>query len=551
MKKIVAILLALLMGMMLAACGGGTGQKTPPPGGELDEETELTGQLNIYVNFQGYGKDWTEALKKEFGAIHQKLEINIVPDISNATGTNDIEKGTGLFDLVFSGGPLSRYGIPDSSGQTKLLDLTDVANAIPDGESRSAAEKMAVNNVNDIFMINNKYYALPYMSTVGGIHYNKVVLDNVFGEGEWELPVTTREFIDFLGQISEIESKKPAETRAYGITISPELAYWGYATDTWWAQYEGYEDFSNFSYAEYYDENGVKQVAKDAASFRKAMDPLGREKAFIELSSILAAPNINPVSVDIEFVDHQKQFATGKYQQNTNPSAFITCGDWYELETRSAVMEAGQPVRFMRTPVISSIVEELEDKNMTDETLAKVIRAIDGGARSKDEVMQTANVSLSENDFARLYEARRMVTYQTGNHAVGIPASARNVRAAKEFLVFMASDFGQQIFAKATGGLVPPYDYDITSDESIVLSEYVKSVHYAYYDNFSFLPVALDIKAPLVIYGGLDTYGNLNNMDDQFGNNHVEPVSYNQSIVNELAKKYETVAKFISPTVRG
>ena len=182
MKKIVAILLALLMGMMLAACGGGTGQKTPPPGGELDEETELTGQLNIYVNFQGYGKDWTEALKKEFGAIHPKLEINIVPDISNATGTNDIEKGTGLFDLVFSGGPLSRYGIPDSSGQTKLLDLTDVANAIPDGESRSAAEKMAVNNVNDIFMINNKYYALPYMSTVGGIHYNKVVLDNVFGE---------------------------------------------------------------------------------------------------------------------------------------------------------------------------------------------------------------------------------------------------------------------------------------------------------------------------------------------------------------------------------
>ena len=549
-KKLLALMIAVFMVFGFAACGDNKTHAGPPS--DLGDDTELTGQLNIYVNDQGYGDDWTIALKKEFNAIHENLEINIFPDISNSVGTNDIEKGTGEFDLVFSGGPLARYGVPDTSGNTKLVDLTDVVNAVPDGETRSAAQKMAVNNVNDIFMINGKYYAMPYMSTVGGIHYNKTVLDGIFGgEDKWKIPVTTQEFIDLLKEISDIEKTKPAATRAYGITISPELAYWGYATDTWWAQYEGYEAFSNFSYAEYYDANEVRKVATDAATFRKSMDPQGREEAFIELAKILAADNINPVSKDIEFIDHQKQFATGRYQQITNPSCFITCGDWYELETRSAVLEAGQPVRFMRTPVISSIVKQLENKNMSDETLASVVRAIDGGARTKEEAEKAAGVSLSANDFDRIYEARRMITYQTGNHAVGIPSGAKNIRAAKEFLVFMASDFGQQIFAKATGGLVPPYDYDITSDQSIVLSEYVKSVYEAYYDDFSFLPVALDIKAPLVIYGGLDTYANFNNMDDRFGNSHVDPVAYNNSIVDTLAAKYETVSKFISPTPRG
>ena len=37
-------------------------------------------------------------------------------------------------------------------------------------------------------------------------------------------------------------------------------------------------------------------------------------------------------------------------------------------------------IKYMKMPVISSIVEKLEDSDMTDETLASIIREIDNDA---------------------------------------------------------------------------------------------------------------------------------------------------------------------------
>lgn len=81
---------------------------------------------------------------------------------------------------------------------------------------------------------------LPWETTFSSFHYNVNVLNSVFGEGKWEEPVTTDELLDMLEELKEIESAKPADTRAYGVVISPELNYWMYAVETWWGQYEGY-----------------------------------------------------------------------------------------------------------------------------------------------------------------------------------------------------------------------------------------------------------------------------------------------------------------------
>ena len=74
---------------------------------------------------------------------------------------------------------------------------------------------------------------------------------------------------------------------------------------------------------------------------------------------------------------------------------------------------------------------------MSDETLAEVIRAVDAG--------KTEYAGVSANDFARIKEARQMISCGTMNHSVAIPKNAKNIDNAKAFLVFMVSDLGQSI----------------------------------------------------------------------------------------------------------
>ena len=136
-----------------------------------------------------------------------------------------------------------------------------------------------------------------------------------------------------------------------------------YAVETWWGQYEGYDDFYNYYYGEYYDGN-TKKVATDQAGYRKSLDVTGRLRALEVLTEILDEKNghVNPVSEGLGYVEHQEQLASGKYQSNKNPSAFLVCGDWYEKETFAAVQQNGEPVRFMRMPVISSILSSFSIK---------------------------------------------------------------------------------------------------------------------------------------------------------------------------------------------
>ena len=88
----------------------------------------------------------------------------------------------------------------------------------------------------------------------------------------------------------------------------------------------------------------------------------------------------------------------------------------------------------VKMPIISSIVDTLENKNMTDAELSAVIDAIDAG--------ETSYPGVSQKDFDRLVEARRMVYSATFDHCAGIPARAKNKDLAKDFLEFMASDMG-------------------------------------------------------------------------------------------------------------
>ena len=145
----------------------------------------------------------------------------------------------------------------------------------------------------------------------------------------------------------------------------------------------------------------------------------------------------------------------------------------------------------IKMPIISSIVDTLENKNMTDAELSAVIDAIDAGA--------TSYPGVSEKDFNRLVEARRMVYSATFDHCVGIPAKAKNKDLAKEFLKFMASDMGQAIYAQHLNGLSMAYGYEPTGS----VNSFVQSRN-EIVDNM--IPICLDFSSPLVYRQGHTAY---------------------------------------------
>ena len=110
-------------------------------------------------------------------------------------------------------------------------------------------------------------------------------------------------------------------------------------------------------------------------------------------------------------------------------------------------------IRMLRTPVMSSIVETLENKEMTDETLSAVITAVDEGKTSFDGV--------SAADFAKIREARSIV-YSVGSaHVSAIPAYAAGKDVAMDFLRFMATDVANESYIRSTGGASLPVKYNV------------------------------------------------------------------------------------------
>ena len=145
----------------------------------------------------------------------------------------------------------------------------------------------------------------------------------------------------------------------------------------------------------------------------------------------------------------------------------------------------------IKMPIISSIVNTLENKNMTDAELSAVIDAIDAG--------ETSYPGVSQKDFDRLVEARRMVYSATFDHCIGVPAKAKNKELAKEFLKFMASDMGQAIYAKHLNGLSMAYGYEPTG----TMNSFVQS-RYDIVENM--IPICLDFSSPLVHRQGHTAY---------------------------------------------
>ena len=192
----------------------------------------------------------------------------------------------------------------------------------------------------------------------------------------------------------------------------------------WEAQYDGLDYYYNNMLA-LKDENGVSP-SKEVFTKKD-----GRYQALKVLENIVTPTTVHPMCTSTNFTNVQKLFLDGE-------AVFGVNGGWLMNESSGKVKN----IVMMKTPVISSIVEKLEDTAMTDATLSAIITEIDEG--------KTSSELCSANDFARIKQARNLVYNNASEQYVFIPEYSNAIDGAKEFLKYLYSDEGIATYMKVT-----------------------------------------------------------------------------------------------------
>ena len=466
MKKAVAFL-ALASVLSTTAVGFvGCGKKVAN-----DENT-----LEIFVSDFGYGTDWLDDMIKEFKKqdwVKEKYpNLNIPTPASNSDRTFPADRmitngKTNTYDLLFAcDSAIAYYDRKDSSGNAFFEDLTGLYNTKIPGEEVTVAQKMDETILANMLHTGKSgdkgYYAMPWVNGYMGLLYNQTLVNKHLGE-DYELPKTTM-------QLGEMAAALKAKKVTPFISSATKAGYWNQVCFTWWVQYEGTEAYEDYWLGvDKYDET-------TSENFRQ----LGRLRSLEALEGLIHADNgYNHEDVNtLEFTAAQSKFILGEAVMMPN-------GDWFENEMRANYEEDKNhyDVRFMNMPVISSIVENMQlythDKAYTaldeteqaayDEKLAAIIAVVDAEGTLADA--QAAVAGLTQSDFDKVKEARRIV-YGVENHEGYIPSYATAKEAAKDFLLFMASDAGCKSFMRSTNGASTAFKYDVETKAPEVYAEF-------------------------------------------------------------------------------
>ena len=450
-KKFFCGLLAAVLMSSLAACDSGGGGFFGGGGGG-------SGTLNIHYVAGGFDADYQKKLQADYKAL---TGVTIKWNASYITGeiqsllmsrqeTNDI-----VMPL------LNMYQAQDAH---LLENLNDVYDAVPDGSTQPIKQRMNQSLYEYFGTADGNYYQMPGQDSVSALCYNADTLDEAYGKGNWTLPRTTAELKKMAG---ELKAKG-----YYTLSATTQINYnWDYLGLVWWAQYDGMEKFSHYYYCEVQNEETGKWEVSQAIN-----DLPGRKIALRTLGELMSSRNgyLHRYAADMSFTQAQTAFLSGGFDDDRKKVAFMVNGDWLENEMVSWLLANPQNIGMMRTPVISDLAAKLPTVNGETDLIA-VIDAVDAGATAAADV--TTVPGLSEDDFAAVRTARLMGYTATPNYPLGIPAyrPASKKKMAKDFLTYLYSDRAQRIVATSLHGLSYPSGYNVLEDESIQVSDFVRT----------------------------------------------------------------------------
>ncbi len=497
-KKLLSVALAAgMVGSTMAACTGGGGNNS-----------DSAHTLDIYLLYKGYQDEWltsTIELFKQQDWVKQEypdLEINYEMDSNDSTAGNKLSAGASInyYDLMFG------VNLGGLSGTNVIADLTEtVYNATVPGESVKVRDKIPEKVLNQMVYEKDNvesYYTMCYIEGFYGMMYNADILSDFKGDG-W-IPVTTNELLDVCATIkgTGYDFTSGTETKKVNTTIMncSSSNYWKYSFPVWWAQYEGLG-----GYESYYD--GI---------FNEERSPLvatqtGRLRSLEFLEELFSNYAYESASA-VDYIISQTNFLSGN-------GVFHFNGDYFASEMALSIEALAQQgispeIRFMKMPVISTIVEKLEYRNgseyMSDALLAEAIRDIDANKTYAESSVK--NKGVSEMDFEIIAEARRINAYSSsGVQTVVVPGYSPAQQLACDFLKFMYTDEAIANFIKSSKGVIIPSTYDVLGDSAIYAS--LNSIQKSKIElqkgtsNYEFIPLPPPTSFPLGRAGLTDLPG--------------------------------------------
>lgn len=473
-KAIVAILVA---SMMLALCA------CPPDDVTRDKDT-----LNILVFDGGYGTEYVERIGEAFEAEYPGITVKVETTKLFSEIQQQIEADRYVADIIITTSSYTSLGV-----KGKVYELSDVYNSNAFGESdKTILEKLG--EAADANRFDGKYYQLPVNAGSTGIAYNKVYLDAIYGEGGWELPVTSK---GLASMFEDIKSKDAWPT-VYTCSTDAEYAVW--LRDIWAAQYLGYDEYSNYFNLQYTDADGNVKTAESAAELSAAYRD-ARETALEALIGIMSNKlGFAPESCSSMSFSQAQAYFVGytsqpdvKIVNGNKGAAFMINGDWLYSEIEKYGEMVDLDIRFMRTPVNSAIIDKLSTVN-TEEELVECIKYIDTVLDGKSG---TRPSYLGDADYERLLEARRMVWTTHAQQIAAIPVNCSDVDVAKNFLKFMASDSSALMYSDTLNGMKSIFNSEVCAENK--LNSFTESVNYAFNSD----PIRVtSLSTPYTVYGG-------------------------------------------------
>lgn len=453
MKKSVKSFIALVLAgvMLLGMYGCGLSAQNV----EVDANT-----LVIQVEAKGYGSQFARALAEAYNQKQSATKVVVMDDANSGGFASTALASNTQVDIFFS--------IVNTTFQTqagiekdKWADLSDVYSAPLEGYAESGNGVKIADAIEPFYMEmytfkDGKQYSVPWATGISGFMYNKTKWDKTnekltaAGQAALELPKTTNEMFALFGKLQE-QSVKEASGGAYAFTCSSDAAgYLNYLFTNWWAQYAGSTEAYNFFQGK--DANGTYTA--------EIFNTPAREAAYDVMRTLLMQQN-GYTKLESNFQKMQKSFIKGT-------SIFSSNGEWIENEVSAELNPGDANIQYMRIPVISSIVNNpaiAADFTGTDAEkdakLSAAIAYIDSNNLKTATAEAATQLAVSETTLQLLIDAR-LFQYCTPSFAALVPEYSDQIPAAKEFLKFMLSKEGQEIFMASTYGVCAPLNVDMT-----------------------------------------------------------------------------------------
>ncbi len=427
LKKIAVFVLIGTLAVSGVACGG-TG-----------DAGENVVQLNYWNS--GYGDEWLNTLIEEFNETNGTYTVQLESSTNQSTVTSTLSAGErNPYDLYIT-------ALPSWSGtEPDMVDLSDVLDYTYGDESQPIRQKM-----NEYFLQmrthNGEVRSLSLGEGAVGLFYNYDLFEEY---NLWDMfPYTTDQLEDLAWHIqgrTDMTTDRGEKITAFAHFKDDNNGYWKYVYEPWAVQLMGVKEYTeNFimlKNSDGTDQYNVYYGYTPSGEENKEND--ARYKVLQAMEAMITNSTVHPRSNEDNFTTMQTAFINGQ-------SVMMANGSWLKNEMS---ISNDVDIRLMKTPVISDIVETLDDNTMSDDVLAEIVKAIDENKPFEQVKEQIGRETFTSDDYARIKEARGIMYGSDANGGVHvfIPRYSTAIDGAKEFLKYMYSDAGAKVWMETQHG---------------------------------------------------------------------------------------------------